>query len=219
MPDPKKRPFLSSQRLENVRRRSVYRMARVGYARVSTSDQRLDLQRDALLSARCDQIFEDNGLSGANTKRPGLAKALRSLKAGDTLVVWRLDRLGRSISHLIEVVGKLHNRRVEFQSLTEGIDTNSAGGRLVFHILAAISEFERALISERTTAGIAAARARGQRHGRRPLLTDVQCEEAFRAIHSGGCSEADLAVQYKVHPRTLRRRIERMSLPSIIETA
>lgn len=187
-------------------------MARIGYARVSTQDQCLDLQRDALRSAQCDRVFEDNGLSGADTKRPGLTKALRALNPGDTLVVWRLDRLGRSISHLIELVGKLHSRSVEFQSLTEGIDTNSAGGRLVFHIMAAIAEFERTLISERTTAGIAAARARGQRHGRRPSLTDVQCEEAFHAIQSGGRSEADLAVQYQVHPRTIRRRIERLSL-------
>ncbi len=194
-------------------------MARIGYARVSTHDQCLDLQMDALRSAHCDRVFEDNGLSGADKKRPGLAKALKALGPGDTLVVWRLDRLGRSISHLIEIVGKLHGRRIEFQSLTEGIDTNSASGRLVFHIMAAISEFERALISERTAAGIAAARARGQRHGRRPSLTDAQCEEAFRAIHSGGRSEADLAVQYKVHPRTLRRRIERMSPAWVTETA
>lgn len=194
-------------------------MARIGYARVSTLDQCLDLQMNALRSAHCDKFFEDNGLSGADKKRPGLARALRALNPGDTLVVWRLDRLGRSISHLIEIVGKLHSRRIEFQSLTEGIDTNSASGRLVFHIMAAISEFERALISERTTAGIAAARARGQRHGRRPSLTDAQCEEAFRAIRSGGRSEADLADQYHVHPRTFRRGIARRSIACVTKTA
>ncbi|TCP80837.1 DNA invertase Pin-like site-specific DNA recombinase [Rhizobium sp. PP-CC-2G-626] len=183
-------------------------MARIGYARVSTHDQCLDLQRDALRATRCDRVFEDEGVSGAEVKRPGLAKALRALNRGDTLVVWRLDRLGRSITHLIQVVAGLHSRGVEFQSLTEGIDTNSAGGRLVFHIMAAIAEFERSLISERTTAGIAAARARGQPHGRRPSMTVEQCEEAYRAIRKGECSEAEVAIRYKIHRRTLRRRLD-----------
>src|ERR671917_2418146 len=138
----------------------------IGYARVSTEEQTLNLQLDALHAAGCEQIFTD-WVSGARAERPGLANALGHLREGDTLVVWRLDRLGRSLPHLIETVTALAARGVGFRSLTESIDTTHSGGKLIFHIFGALAEFERDLIRERTRAGLAAARARG-RNGCRP---------------------------------------------------
>ncbi len=134
----------------------------IGYARISTSDQNLDLQNDALGKAGCEKIFVDKE-SGAVSARSGLIQTMEMLRAGDTLVVWRLDRLGRSLKHLIEMIGTLEERKVSFRSLQESIDTTSPGGRLVFHIFGALSEFERGLIRERTQAGLAAARARGRK--------------------------------------------------------
>ena len=139
---------------------------KIGYARVSTDGQRLDLQLDALKRAGCDPIYVDQGISGVSTERPGLQKALRKLRNGDTLIVWRLDRLGRSLIHLVDLVNSLGRDGVEFKSMTENIDTSSSGGRLVFHLLAALSEFERSLISERTKAGMEAARRKGKHIGR-----------------------------------------------------
>src|ERR671914_1917590 len=137
----------------------------IGYARVSTDDQTLDLQLDALKAAGCEQIFTDR-VSGVRAERPGLINALDHLRSGDTLVVWRLDRLGRSLPHLIETVTALAGRGVGFKSLTESIDTTNTGGRLIFHIFGALAEFERDLIRERTRAGLTAARARGRKGGR-----------------------------------------------------
>lgn len=179
----------------------------IGYARVSTNDQNLDLQVNALRSAGCGRVFEDHGVSGAVEKRRGLNAVLRTLRKGDTLVVWRLDRLGRSIRHLIDVITKLQARGVEFRSVTENIDTNSAGGRMIFHVIAAMAEFERSMISERTVAGMAAARQRGQNLGRRRSMTEEQCVEAVTALGQGGESLADVARRYEVHPRTLKRLI------------
>jgi DNA invertase Pin-like site-specific DNA recombinase len=179
----------------------------IGYARVSTNDQNLDLQVNALRSAGCGRVFEDHGVSGAVEKRRGLNAVLRTLRKGDTLVVWRLDRLGRSIRHLIDVITKLQARGVEFRSVTENIDTSSAGGRMIFHVIAAMAEFERSMISERTVAGMAAARQRGQNLGRRRSMTEEQCVEAVTALGQGGESLADVARRYKVHPRTLKRLI------------
>ena len=139
---------------------------RVGYARVSTEEQKVDLQLNALKQAGCEQIFVDEGVSGAKADRAGLKKALASLQPGDTLVVWRLDRLGRSLINLVGLMSELGKRGVEFHSLMENIDTTSAGGRLVFHLMAALAEFERSLISERTKAGMEAARLRGIHVGR-----------------------------------------------------
>ncbi len=141
----------------------------VGYARVSTHEQLLRLQEDALTKAGCERIFTDT-VSGAKMERPGLEEALDFLRAGDTLVVWRLDRLGRSLRHLIETVRELEQRQIGFKSLTEHIDTTTSGGELVFHIFGALAEFERDLIRERTQAGLAAARARGRVGGRRRAL-------------------------------------------------
>jgi DNA invertase Pin-like site-specific DNA recombinase len=146
---------------------------RIGYARVSTYDQNLDLQKDALEKAGCEKIFVDQ-LSGTLAARPGLERAMEMLRKGDTLVVWRLDRLGRSLKHLIELVGEFEQRGVAFQSLQESIDTSSAGGRLIFHLFAALAEFERNLIQERTKAGLAAARARGRKGGRKKSLNGQQ---------------------------------------------
>src|SRR5512146_3189384 len=137
----------------------------VGYARVSTADQTPALQRDALSAAGCGRLFTDTA-SGAKAERPGLDEALEFLRPGDTLVVWRLDRLGRSLRHLIETVSLLEQRGIGFRSLQESIDTTTSGGKLVFHVFGALAEFERDLIRERTSAGLLAARARGRKGGR-----------------------------------------------------
>jgi DNA invertase Pin-like site-specific DNA recombinase len=137
----------------------------IGYARVSTSDQTLDLQKDALEKAGCSRIFTDTA-SGAKAERTGLDDALNYVRTGDTLVVWRLDRLGRSLKHLIETITGLNNRHIGFKSITENIDTTTSGGKLIFHIFGALAEFERDIIRERTQAGLTAARARGRKGGR-----------------------------------------------------
>lgn len=143
----------------------------IGYARVSTTDQTLALQQDALTKAGCQEIFTDTA-SGSRTDRPGLAEAMHYVRSGDTLVVWRLDRLGRSLRDLIDLVGQLQEQGVQFVSLQEHIDTTTSGGTLVFHLFAMLAEFERNLIRERTMAGLSAARARGRRGGRRGLSAD-----------------------------------------------
>jgi DNA invertase Pin-like site-specific DNA recombinase len=147
----------------------------LGYARVSINDQNLDLQKDALLKAGCEKIYVDT-MTGEAKNRPGLEQTLQMLREGDTLVVWRLDRLGRSLKHLIELVQELSDRKVGLSSLQESIDTTSPSGKLVFHLFGALAEFERNLIAERTKAGLAAARARGRLGGRPPVLDDKQRE-------------------------------------------
>src|SRR3954462_5866786 len=137
----------------------------VGYARVSTQDQTLALQQDALTTASCERIFSDT-ISGAKADRPGLEQALAYVRTGDTLVVWKLDRLGRSLPHLIATIAALQERGIGFRSLTEQIDTTTSGGKLIFHVFAALAEFERDIIRERTQAGLIAARARGRKGGR-----------------------------------------------------
>ena len=156
----------------------------IGYARVSTASQDLGLQRDALERAGCDRIYDDTG-SGSIRHRPELDACVDCLRAGDTLVVWRLDRLGRSLRHLIETIGDLEQRNVGFPSLTEGLDTTTAAGRLTLHIFAALAEFERALVLERTRAGLEAARARG-RLGGRPTMMSPEKLAAARALRVGG---------------------------------
>src|SRR5512134_1748598 len=148
----------------------------IGYARVSTADQTLDLQKDALEKAGCTKIFTDTA-SGAKAERTGLDEALNYVRQGDTLVVWRLDRLGRSLTHLIETITGLNNRGVGFKSITEAIDTTTSGGKLVFHIFGALAEFERDIIRERTQAGLSAARARGRRGGRPKALTSKKAQQ------------------------------------------
>ncbi len=143
----------------------------IGYARVSTQEQTLALQQDALTKAGCEKILTDT-LSGSKADRPGLTEALEFLRPGDTLVVWRLARLGRSLRHLIDTVTALHERGIGFKSLTEQIDTTTPGGKLIFHVFGALAEFERDLIRERTQAGLRAARARGRVGGRPKVLDD-----------------------------------------------
>jgi DNA invertase Pin-like site-specific DNA recombinase len=155
-----------------------------GYARVSTDDQKADLQIAALKKADCDFIFTDTA-TGASNKRPELTRCLAALRAGDTLIVWKLDRLGRSLSHLVAVLAELQGMGVAFLSLTEAIDTASAAGRLMGHILGALAEFERALIVERTQAGLKAAKNRGTKLGRKPSLSDDQRKHARELINRG----------------------------------
>jgi DNA invertase Pin-like site-specific DNA recombinase len=147
----------------------------IGYARVSTDEQNLDLQLSALKEAGCEEIYTDK-ISGTKATRPGLQNALSHLRSGDTFVVWRLDRLGRSLRHLIDTVTDFQERGIGFKSLQESIDTTTSGGKLVFHIFGALAEFEREIIRERTKAGLTAARARGKSGGRPKALTDKQVE-------------------------------------------
>ena len=178
----------------------------IGYARVSTGDQHLDLQQRALGDAGVTRVFTDK-LSGSSSSRPGLDKALAALNSGDVLVVWRLDRLGRSLPHLISLVADLWERGIGFRSLKDAIDSTTAQGKLVFHMMGALAEFERNLISERTQAGLAAARARGARLGRRPALTKSQIEHARKLI-DGGERPTDVARSLKVGRATLYRAIK-----------
>lgn len=164
---------------------------KIGYARISTSDQNLDLQRDALKSAGCEEIFQDVA-SGAKTARAGLDKALAYVRAGDTLVVWRLDRLGRSLSHLIKLVTELEERGIGFHSLQESINTSTSGGKLIFHMFGALAEFERNLIRERTQAGLKAARARGRKGGRPKALNAKKTELLFKLYDEKQHSIAEL---------------------------
>ena len=154
----------------------------IGYARVSTNEQNLDLQKDALENAGCERIFVEQ-MSGSSSNRPELNKAMDMLREGDTLVVWRLDRLGRSLKHLIELITKLEERKVGFKSLTESIDTTTSGGKLIFHIFGALAEFERNLIRERTNAGLSAARARGRKGGR-PMFLDSRKREVAIQLYN-----------------------------------
>lgn len=171
-------------------------MVAVGYARVSTADQDLALQLDALAAAGCAKVFEDRA-SGARADRPGLRAALDYARDGDVLVTWKLDRLGRSLPHLIETVSALERRGVGFRSLTEAIDTTTPGGRLVFHLFAALGQFERDLIRERTRAGLAAAAARGRKGGRQPVVTAEKLRRA-RDLVAKGLTVRDAAVRLKV---------------------
>ena len=171
-------------------------MAAIGYARVSTADQDPALQVDALTNAGCARVFEDKA-SGAKTDRPGLAAALAFVREGDVLVVWKLDRLGRSLPHLIEAVNALEERGVGFRSLTETIDTTTPGGRLIFHIFGALGQFERDLIRERTRAGLDAAVARGRRGGRKPVVTEEKLRRA-KTLIAQGLTVREAAARIKV---------------------
>ena len=181
-------------------------MALVGYVRVSTHEQETSLQQDALEAAGCERIFADRA-SGALAERPELARALEYARQGDTLVVWRLDRLGRSLRDLIETVTALGERGVGFRSLTESIDTTTPGGRLVFHVFAALAEFERDLIRERTQAGLSAARARGRRGGRPPAMSGEQVAVARAMYDSHEHTTAKIAEVLGVSRATLYRHL------------
>ena len=179
-----------------------------GYARVSTGDQDARLQHDALEAAGCYKVFTDTA-SGALASRPELGKLLDQLRPGDTLVVWRLDRLGRSIRHLIDQLTELQERGIEFRSLQENIDTGSSGGRLVFHIFASLAEFERDLISERTHAGLEAARARGRVGGRPPLLSGDKLRTARKLYEQQDMTVAQIGEVLGVSRTTVYRALQR----------
>jgi DNA invertase Pin-like site-specific DNA recombinase len=179
----------------------------VGYARVSTTDQTLALQRDALTKAGCTRIFTDTA-SGSRTDRSGLDQALSFVRDGeDTLVVWRLDRLGRSLRHLIEVITQLQERGIGFRSLQEQIDTTTSGGKLIFHVFGALAEFERDLIRERTQAGLQAARARGRLGGRRPVLDPRKAQIAQQLYDAKTHTIADICRTLRVSRATLYRSL------------
>jgi len=171
-------------------------LAHIGYARVSTVEQDTALQLDALIVAGCVKVFEDHA-SGARADRAGLRQALDYVRDGDVLIVWKLDRLGRSLRHLIEIVAMLEKRGVGFRSITEAIDTTTPGGRLVFHLFGALGQFERDLIQERTRAGLAAAAARGRKGGRKPVVVPEKLERA-RGMVAKGLTVREAAVRLKI---------------------
>jgi DNA invertase Pin-like site-specific DNA recombinase len=177
----------------------------IGYARISTTDQNLDLQIDALTKAGCEKIFTEVA-SGAKADREGLAEAIEYSRKGDTLVCWKLDRLGRSIRHLIDTVSALETKGIGLRSLQESIDTMTAGGQLVFHIFGALAQFERSLIRERTNAGLQSARARG-RLGGRPKAMDQNKAEMARSLHQSKSSIQDICTTLNVSKATLYRTL------------
>jgi len=185
----------------------------IGYARVSTSDQNLDLQRDALKQAGCQTIYEETA-SGKGVGRPELANCRKALRSGDTLVVFKLDRLGRSLPDLVQIITELENSGIGFESITEKIDTKTAPGKLQFHVFAALAEFERSLIRERTLAGLAAARARGRSGGRKSKLDEKDLRE-IRALWSDkNIPVSDIAKRYGISRTTLYKHLD--SKPSAI---
>lgn len=184
----------------------------IGYARVSTADQTADLQVDALEAAGCEQIFIEK-ISGSTRERPELRTCLLTLRAGDALVVWRLDRLGRSLKDLVEIITDLEAKNVGFLSLTESIDTTSAGGKLVFHVFAALAEFESTLIRERTRAGLAAARARGRKGGRKPKLSSSDVRKAAAMLIDPTMTKTEVAAHFKITRVTLNAALLRSGYP------
>lgn len=190
---------------------------RIGYARVSTDDQNLDLQLDALHRAGiADDCLYSDTASGKDAERKELAACLKALREGDTLVVWRLDRLGRSLPDLVRIIGELEKKGVGFESLTEKIETSSAAGKLVFHVFAALAEFERNLIRERTRAGLVAARARGRSGGRRPKLTPQQIKEIKRLMTDPTIPVSQIAERYDVSRTTIYKVAPRRE-PGVVE--
>ena len=178
----------------------------IGYARVSTQDQKPKLQIDALKEADCEKIFREKA-SGAQRDRPQLAAAIDYMRKGDTLVVWKLDRLARSVKQLIETVEQLDARKIGLRSLTEQLDTTTSGGKLVFHIFAALAEFERSIIRERTMAGLAAAKAQGKSGGRPPALTEKDLQMAKALLSDPAITMNEVARRLEVAPSTLYRHM------------
>ncbi len=181
---------------------------KIGYARISTTDQSLSMQQDALADAGCEWVYSDVA-SGAKQDRPELNRAMEQLRQGDILVTWRLDRLGRSLKHLIEIVSDLEEQGIGFVSLQEGFDTTTNGGRLVFHIFGALADFERGLIRERTMAGLASARARGRQGGRPEKLNSSQVRTLVNMYHSKKHSIAEISRTFAVSRPTIYRYLEK----------
>ncbi|MDP3704977.1 MAG: recombinase family protein [Legionellaceae bacterium] len=188
---------------------------KVGYARVSTKEQHLHLQEDALKIAGCEEIYTDIA-SGSKAQRPGLEKALAYAREGDTLVVWKLDRLGRSIQRLIQTVATLNERKISFKSLQENIDTTSSGGKLIFHMFSALAEFERDLIRERTGAGLKAARARGRMGGRPSLLDNRQIKRMIEMYEEQKNTVAEICKIYEISRPSFYNYLKRQK-PKIVE--
>jgi len=183
----------------------------IGYARVSTQDQNPQLQLDALNGAACEQVFHETA-TGTFRDRPELTACLRTLRKGDSLVVWKLDRLARSLKDLVEIIHDLNQRGVGFRSLTESVDTTSSGGRLVFHIFGALAEFEHSLIKERTIAGLAAARARGRKGGRKPALSPTDVRKAAAMLSDPKITKAEVAKHFNISRVTLNAALTRAGI-------
>ena len=183
----------------------------IGYARVSTQDQNLTLQREALINAGCEKVFEDK-VSGTRADRPGLSKTLEMLREGDTLVVWKLDRLGRSVKQLVDMVSELNKQGIQFKSLTDSIDTGTTSGRFFFHVMASLAEMERELTIERTRAGLEVAKKLGRKGGRKPKMTDSKIESAKKLL-SSGVPPKEVAKNLGVSVSTLYRWLPASSQP------
>lgn len=187
---------------------------KIGYARVSTTDQYLRMQEDALKSAGCEEIFTDVA-SGAKSQRLGLDKALEYVREGDTLVVWKLDRLGRSIQHLIQLMTSFNERKIGFKSLQESIDTSTSGGKLIFHMFSALAEFERDLIQERTQAGLKAARARGRMGGRPPMLDNRQINRMIEMYNEQKNTVAEICKIYDISRPSFYNYLKKKKMESV----
>ena len=180
---------------------------RIGYARVSTTDQSLDLQTDALKKSGCEKIFTDHGVSGAKTERPGLDEALGHVRKGDVLVIWKLDRLGRSLRHLLSIIEDLRQRGANFASIQDGFDTSTASGKMVFSVIGAMAEYERNLARERTKAGLASARARGRKGGRPKQLDEGQVKVAIALAEAGELMIREICEQVGCSRSTYYRQV------------
>lgn len=185
---------------------------RIGYARVSTQDQKLRMQLEALNAVACDEIFSDHGISGANAKRPGLDQALEALEPGDVLVVFKLDRLGRSVLHLADLLARFKEQGIYFCSLSEGINTTCSYGRMAYQMLSVIAEFQRELIVENTLAGLESARANGSKLGRPPKLHPRDVINIHERVYKHGNDLSDVARSYGVSTKTCLRAFERLGI-------
>lgn len=191
---------------------------KIGYARVSTNDQNLDLQTDALKQAGCEKIFSDQGVSGAKAERPGLDKALDQIRKKDVLVIWKLDRLGRSLKHLLSIIEDLRDRGAHFASIQDGFDTSTASGKMVFSVIGAMAEYERNLTRERTMAGLAAARARGRMGGRPKALDKSQVKVAIALAEAGKLTINEICEQVGCSRSTYYRQVApRLKVPAAEE--
>ena len=191
---------------------------KIGYARVSTIDQSLDLQNDGLEKAGCKKIFTDHGVSGAKTERPGLDKALDQIRKGDTLVIWKLDRLGRSLSHLLSIIEGLKKKGAHFASIQDAFDTSTASGKMVFSVIGAMAEYEKNLTKERTMAGLASARARGRKGGRPKQLDDGQVKVAIALAEAGELMIREICEQVGCSRSTYYRQVApRLKAPAVTE--